>query len=174
MHMKITLLDATCDYWIMVCGLARAGKDLIETVGDVRQVAITNLYPHSETSFELAPLTTLNECDVYLAMPAEPIRGRLWMTMPNLMGFVVMIDATSRLPEMLEEVAHLIEELHTHARKPYLIAANQSAISDTVSSPEELRDALDLDEDVPIVPCDATDPQSVKDLLIELTYKMIG
>lgn len=34
--------------------------------------------------------------------------------------------------------------------------------------PEEVRDALDLDPDVPIVMCDARDPRSVRDVLITL------
>jgi signal recognition particle receptor subunit beta len=36
-----------------------------------------------------------------------------------------------------------------------------------------VRDILDLDPDVPVVPCDATDRESVKSVLLALLYAVV-
>jgi signal recognition particle receptor subunit beta len=36
-----------------------------------------------------------------------------------------------------------------------------------------IRSVLELDEDVPVVPCDATDRESVKSVLLALLYSVV-
>ncbi|MBN1284056.1 MAG: hypothetical protein JXB47_01515 [Anaerolineae bacterium] len=167
------MAKVTRDYWILVCGVGCDGRALIETIGDVRRVTLTDLYPRSEIPFDLALVTTLHDGRVYLATPAAPLRGRLWMTMPNLMGFVIVIDEAPVTPETLKKVSGLLCDLHNHARKPYLIAADSSANVNGFS-PDDLRATLDLNDETPIVLCNTADPKSVTDMLVELVYKMIG
>jgi signal recognition particle receptor subunit beta len=58
------------------------------------------------------------------------------------------------------------------ARVPFVVALNRSAGLD----PDEearVRDILDIDPDVPVVPCDATDRESVKAVLLALLYAVL-
>jgi len=53
------------------------------------------------------------------------------------------------------------------AKVPYAIAVNRADTVDPAGD-AQLRAALDLDKFVPVVPCDATDRESVKRVLLAL------
>ena len=55
---------------------------------------------------------------------------------------------------------------------PFVVALNRSAGMDPQDE-ERVRDVLALDEDTPVVPCDATDRESVKSVLLALLYGVV-
>jgi len=52
------------------------------------------------------------------------------------------------------------------------VAVNRTdALTDELDA--ALRDALDIDEHVPVLACDATDKESVKEVLLALLYSLL-
>ena len=58
------------------------------------------------------------------------------------------------------------------AHVPFVVGLNRS---DGLDEAEEanVRSALDLEHDVPVVPCDVTDRESVKSVLLALLYAVV-
>src|SRR5207249_671309 len=74
--------------------------------------------------------------------------------------------------DSLAEAAGILTAFRKMARVPFVVALNRS---DGVEEADELavRSALDLAPDVPLVPCDATDRESVKSVLLALLYAVL-
>jgi signal recognition particle receptor subunit beta len=83
------------------------------------------------------------------------------------LGTVVLAD-TRRIEDCFEAVDYF------EARgAPFVLAVNR--FEGTVRiDPEEVRDALDLDADVPVLECDARERGSVRDVLEALMDRVIG
>jgi uncharacterized protein len=92
-----------------------------------------------------------------------PGQERFWFMWDELavgaLAAVVLAD-TRRLADCFSSVDYF--ERH---RTPFVVAANQFDGA-PVYDPETIRDALDLDADVPVLLCDARWQHSVKDVLI--------
>jgi signal recognition particle receptor subunit beta len=58
------------------------------------------------------------------------------------------------------------------ARVPFVVALNRSAGIEPAEE-ERVRAVLELGEDVPVLPCDATDRESVKTVLLALLYSVV-
>ncbi|MFN2290824.1 MAG: GTP-binding protein, partial [Anaerolineae bacterium] len=59
-----------------------------------------------------------------------------------------------------------------YAHTPYVVAANKQDMEDAWS-PDDLRIALRVRSDVKMLPCVATDKESVKRVLLELLYNIM-
>jgi uncharacterized protein len=92
-----------------------------------------------------------------------PGQERFWFMWDELafgaLGAVVLAD-TRRLADCFASVDYF-----EHRQTPFIVAANcfDSAPRYTTG---EIREALDLDPDVPVVMCDARSRESVKDVLV--------
>ncbi|MER5639764.1 ATP/GTP-binding protein [Kitasatospora sp. NPDC002227] len=93
-----------------------------------------------------------------------PGQQRFWPLWDDLsrgaLGAIVLVD-TLRLEESFEVLGRLEEQ-----RIPFAIAVNAFPHSPTYPEPE-LREALDLLPEVPILACDARDRRASYDLLID-------
>ena len=58
------------------------------------------------------------------------------------------------------------------AKVPFVVALNRAASVDA-DLQDRVRATLELDSSVPVVSCDATDRQSVKDVLLALLYAVV-
>jgi signal recognition particle receptor subunit beta len=103
--------------------------------------------------------------DIVLYLFGTPGQDRFWFLWDELalgaLGAVVLAD-TRRLTDCFPSVDYF-ERRST----PFLVAVN---CFDGVQkhTAEQVRRALDLDPDVPVVLCDARDRRSIKDVLIAL------
>jgi signal recognition particle receptor subunit beta len=100
---------------------------------------------------------------VVLYLFGTPGQERFWFMWDELafgaLGAVVMAD-TRRLADCFSSVDYF-----EHRQTPFVVAANHfegAPAYDTVT----IRDALDLDPDVPVLLCDARRRESVKEVLI--------
>ncbi|KUM83418.1 MULTISPECIES: GTP-binding protein [Streptomyces] len=105
---------------------------------------------------------TLRE-DLVLYLFGTPGQERFWFMWDELsegaLGAVVLVD-TRRLEDCFAAVDYF-----ERRSIPFLVGVN--CFEGAARYPEEaVRQALDLDEDVPVVLCDARDKQSVKDVLV--------
>lgn len=93
-----------------------------------------------------------------------PGQERFWFLWDQLfagtLGAVVLLDA-----RRLADSWYAIDRLEHHGT-PFIVARNN--FSEPVHSLEQVRDALELSEDVPIVDCDARKRDSSKSVLITL------
>jgi signal recognition particle receptor subunit beta len=100
-----------------------------------------------------------------------PGQDRFWFMWDELaygaVGAVVLAD-TRRLADCFAAVDYF-EQRGT----PFLIAVNRFDGAPGYTG-DEVRDALNLDRDTPIVPCDARQRESVKQVLVTLVKHTIG
>ncbi len=88
----------------------------------------------------------------------------------GMLGFVVMVDSTK--PETFREAKRILETFESYASTPYVVAANKQDVEDAWE-PEDLRIILRLKPNVKILPCVATDKETVKNVLLELLYSIL-
>ena len=88
----------------------------------------------------------------------------------GMLGFIVMVDSTR--PETYREARSILETFRAYAPTPYVVAANKQDKEDAWEI-EDMRHALRLDPKVKLLPCIATDRDSVKKVLLELLYSIL-
>ncbi|HVE94426.1 MAG TPA: ATP/GTP-binding protein, partial [Acidimicrobiales bacterium] len=88
----------------------------------------------------------------------------------GMLGYVVLLDASR--PQTVEETVGILAAFRRMAKVPFVVALNRS---DGIDPTEEsrIRDLLELEPDVPVVPCDAMDRESVKSVLLALLYAVV-
>jgi signal recognition particle receptor subunit beta len=87
-----------------------------------------------------------------------------------MLGYVVLIDATRQ--ESLDEAGPIVEAFRRMARVPFVVGLNRAGGLDEAEE-DRVRAVLDLPPDVPVVPCDAIDRESVKSVLLALLYAVV-
>ncbi|UXY18610.1 ATP/GTP-binding protein [Streptomyces cynarae] len=107
---------------------------------------------------------TLRE-DLVLYLFGTPGQDRFWFLWDELatgaLGAVVLVD-TRRLEDCFAAVDYF-----ERRSIPFAVAVN-CFDGATRHRAEDIRQALDLDDDVPVVLCDARERESVKEVLIEV------
>ena len=88
----------------------------------------------------------------------------------GMLGYILLVDASRE--DSLEEAVGILAAFRKMARVPFVVALNRAAGIDP-SDEEKVRSVLELGEDVPVVPCDATDRESVKSVLLGLLYSVV-
>ncbi|MGW4194816.1 GTP-binding protein [Streptomyces sp. NPDC005004] len=93
-----------------------------------------------------------------------PGQERFWFLWDRLfsgtLGAVVLVDT-----RRIDDSWYAIDRLEHHGT-PFIVACND--FGGPVHASEEVRAALDLDPDVPLIDCDARDRESAKRVLITL------
>jgi signal recognition particle receptor subunit beta len=87
-----------------------------------------------------------------------------------MLGFVVLVD--SARPETFREARRILDTFRSYSNTPFVIAANKQDDEDAWP-PEDLKIALGLDSGVHVLPCIATQKESVKSVLLELLYVIL-
>lgn len=88
----------------------------------------------------------------------------------GMLGFVVMVDSTK--PETFREAKSILETFRAYAPTPYVVAANKQDMAEAWNT-DDLRIALRIEEGVKLLPCVASDKESVKTVLLELLYAIL-
>jgi signal recognition particle receptor subunit beta len=88
----------------------------------------------------------------------------------GMLGFVVLVD--SARPETFREAQRILNIFRSYATTPYVVAANKQDMEDAWS-PDDLRIALRVSPKIKLLPCVATDKESVKTVLLELLYNIL-
>jgi small GTP-binding protein len=88
----------------------------------------------------------------------------------GMLGFVVLVD--SARPETFREAKSILETFRAYAPTPYVVAANKQDLDDAWDA-DDLKIALRIEESVKMLPCMATDKESVKNVLLELLYSIL-
>jgi small GTP-binding protein len=88
----------------------------------------------------------------------------------GMLGFVVLVDSSRS--ETFREAKSILETFRAYAPTPYVVAANKQDLPDAWTI-EDLRIALRLEAGVKMLPCVASDKESVKNILLELLYGIL-
>jgi signal recognition particle receptor subunit beta len=83
----------------------------------------------------------------------------------GMLGYVLVVDGDRE--ESPQEARSILDAFRKMAKVPFVVAVNRADGFGPVDE-ERLRSVLKLEADVPVLPVDATDKASVKDVLLTL------
>ncbi|MCU1624039.1 MAG: small GTP-binding protein [Frankiales bacterium] len=166
---------------IVVTGPFSAGKTtLIRTISEItvlsteKDITDSTRSRKAETTvaMDFGRITIDRDLVLYLfGTPGQDRFDFMWEILgEGMLGYILLVDAERQ--DSLDEAVGILAAFRKMARVPFVVALNRS---EGVSPDEEtrVRDALALDEDVAVVPCDATDRESVKAVLLALLYSVV-
>ncbi len=166
---------------MVVTGPFSSGKtQFIQTVSEIDVVATARkISSESEriketttVAMDFGRITVDDDLVLYLfGTPGQKRFDFMWEILSEgMLGFVVMVDSSR--PETFREARRILETFRAYAPTPYVVTANKQDLPDAWD-PEDMRIALRLSSDVKLLPCTATDKESVKNSLLELLYSIL-
>ena len=161
---------------IVLTGPFGAGKTtLIRTISEIT-VLSTERGISDETSARKRETTVAMDfgrigidSDLVLYLFGTPGQDRfefMWEVLgEGMLGYVLVIDGDR--VESPDEARSILDAFRKMAKVPFVVAVNRT---DGLSADAEdrIRSILELDADIPVLPVDATDKASVKDVLLTL------
>jgi len=166
---------------IVVTGPFAAGKTtLIRTISEItvlsteKGITDETRSTKSDTTvaMDFGRITIDSDLVLYLfGTPGQDRFDFMWEILgEGMLGYVLLVDASR--PESLEESVAILEAFRRMARVPFVVGLNRADGLDEIEE-ARVRKLLELDHDVPVVPCDATDRESVKSVLLALLYAVV-
>jgi small GTP-binding protein len=166
---------------IVVTGPFAAGKTtLIRTISEITVLStekgITDETRSRKTdttvAMDFGRITIDRDLVLYLfGTPGQDRFDFMWEILgEGMLGYVLLVDA--HRPESLDEAVGILNAFRNMAHVPFVVGLNRAEGIDEQEE-QRVRDRLDLDPDVPVVPCDATDRESVKAVLLALLYAVV-
>ena len=166
---------------IVVTGPFAAGKTtLIRTISEItvlsteRGISDDTRSRKAETTVAMDFGRISIDRDLVLYLFGTPGQERfdfMWEILgEGMLGYVLLVDASR--PETLGEAEHILDAFRRMARVPFVVALNRTDEGGSLGE-DDVRSALDLEPHVPVVACNATDKDSVKDVLLALLYSVL-
>ena len=166
---------------IVVTGPFAAGKTtLIRTISEItvlsteRGITDETRSRKAETTvaMDFGRITIDRDLVLYLfGTPGQERFDFMWEILgEGMLGYVLLVDASR--PETLAEAQNILEAFRRMARVPFVVALNRPEQLGSMGE-DTVRAALELASHVPVVPCDATDKDSVKNVLLALLYSVL-
>ncbi|HVB27032.1 MAG TPA: ATP/GTP-binding protein, partial [Mycobacteriales bacterium] len=166
---------------IVVTGPFAAGKTtLIRTISEItvlsteKDITDSTRSRKAETTvaMDFGRITIDHDLVLYLfGTPGQDRFDFMWEILgEGMLGYVLLVDASRT--DSLEESAGILAAFRRMARVPFVVGLNRAEGLDEADE-ARVRAALDLESDVPVVPCDATDRESVKSVLLALLYAVV-
>jgi hypothetical protein len=146
----------------------------IEVVSTEREIstAAERVKDATTVAMDFGRITVDDDLVLYLfGTPGQRRFDFMWEILAEgMLGFVVMVDSSK--PETFREAKSILETFRAYAPTPYVVAANKQDLPDAWAA-EDLRIALRVEDNVKLLPCTATDKESVKNVLLELLYSIL-
>ena len=166
---------------VVITGPFAAGKTtLIRTISEITVLSTekgitdeTRSRKNDTTvAMDFGRITIDRDLVLYLfGTPGQDRFDFMWEILgEGMLGYVLLVDATRQ--DSLDEAVGILEAFRKMARVPFVVGLNRSEGLDEADE-ARVRSVLDLDPDVPVVPCDATDRESVKSVLLALLYAVV-
>jgi small GTP-binding protein len=166
---------------IVVTGPFSAGKTtLIRTISEITVLSTEkDISDHTRSrkaettvAMDFGRITIDRDLVLYLfGTPGQDRFDFMWEILgEGMLGYILLVDSSRE--DSLEEAVGILAAFRKMARVPFVVALNRAAGMDPCDE-EKVREVLDLGEDVPVVPCDATDRESVKAVLLALLYSVV-
>ncbi len=162
---------------IVVAGPYAAGKtQFINTISEIETVQTEakttkdeerQKKHHTTVAMDFGRISIDKDHVLYLfGTPGQSRFDFMWDILgKGMVGLVVLVDSTD--PSTFHEARKIINYFETRYPVPFVVGANKQDLKGAWS-PEDIRTALDLDEDVKVIPLVAKDKEQVKKVLLEL------
>jgi small GTP-binding protein len=166
---------------IVVTGPFAAGKTtLIRTISEItvlsteRGITDETRSRKAETTvaMDFGRITIDRDLVLYLfGTPGQERFDFMWEILgEGMLGYVLLVDASR--PETMAEAQNILDAFRRMARVPFVVALNRPEERGAVGE-DTVRASLGLPQHVPVVACDATDKDSVKNVLLALLYSVL-
>jgi uncharacterized protein len=166
---------------VVVTGPFAAGKTtLIRTISEItvlsteRGITDSTRKRKSETTvaMDFGRITIDRDLILYLfGTPGQDRFDFMWEILgEGMIGYLLLVD--SARADSVAEAAAILGAFRTMARVPYVVGLNRAAAGDHAMV-ERVRAELEIPSDVAVMPCDATDKESVKNVLLALLYAVL-
>jgi uncharacterized protein len=146
--------------------------DVVSTEAGITSQAERAVKEATTVAMDFGRITVDDDLVLYLfGTPGQRRFDFMWEILAEgMLGFVVMVDSTK--PETFREAKSILETFRAYAPTPYVVAANKQDMKDAWNT-DDLRIALRIEEGVKLLPCVASDKESVKTVLLELLYSIL-
>lgn len=166
---------------VVVTGPFAAGKTtLIRTISEItvlsteRGITDSTRKRKAETTvaMDFGRITIDRDLVLYLfGTPGQDRFDFMWEILgEGMIGYLLLVDIERG--ESVQEAAAILDAFRTMARVPYVVALNRASADDHLLV-ESVRSRLEIPSDVAILACDATDKESVKNVLLALLYAVL-
>ena len=166
---------------MVVTGPFNSGKtEFIQTVSEIDVVsterritsAAEKVKESTTVAMDFGRITVDDELVLYLfGTPGQKRFDFMWEILSEgMLGFIVMVDSTR--PETFREARGILETFRAYAPTPYVVAANKQDMDDAWEV-GDMRIALRLDKNIPLLPTVAVNKESVKTVLIDLLTNIL-
>ena len=166
---------------VVVTGPFAAGKTtLIRTISEItvlsteRGITDSTRKRKAETTvaMDFGRITIDRDLVLYLfGTPGQDRFDFMWEILgEGMIGYLLLVDASRE--DSVQEAASILDAFRTMARVPYVVALNRAAVDDHALV-DSVRQRLQIPGDVAILGCDATDKESVKNVLLALLYAVL-
>ena len=89
----------------------------------------------------------------------------------SMLGFVLMVDGSR--PETLEDARSILEYFQSRVDVPCVVGLTRVSEADFPEVSAAIREKLGIDEETPLLPCDATRKDQVKEVILGLLYRVL-
>jgi len=146
--------------------------DVVSTEAGITSQAERAVKEATTVAMDFGRITVDDDLVLYLfGTPGQRRFDFMWEILAEgMLGFVVMVDSTK--PETFREAKSILETFRAYAPTPYVVAANKQDMKDAWNT-DDLRIALRIEEGIKLLPCVASDKESVKTVLLELLYSIL-
>jgi len=166
---------------IVVTGPFSAGKTtLIRTISEITVLSTEkDITDHTKSrkaettvAMDFGRITIDRDLVLYLfGTPGQDRFDFMWEILgEGMLGYILLLDSSR--PESMDEAVGILAAFRKMARVPFVVALNRAPGLDP-SDEASVRATLELGDEVPVVPCDATDRESVKAVLLALLYSVV-
>ncbi len=166
---------------MVITGPFSAGKtEFIRTISEIDVVSTERkisgetqrIKEETTVAMDFGRITVDEDLVLYLfGTPGQRRFDFMWEILSEgMLGFIILIDSVR--PETFREAKRILDIFRGYAATPYVVAANKQDLPDAWST-EDLRIALKIDRNVKVLPCVATEKESVKNILLELLYSIL-
>lgn len=166
---------------MVITGAVNSGKtQFIRTISEIEVVSTERkttddarfIKGETTVAMDFGRITIANDLVLHLfGTPGQRRFDFMWEILSEgMLGLLVLVDSTR--PETFRETLRIIDFFTSYRESPYVVVANKQDL-ENAWSPEELRLALRLPDEVKVLPCVATNRESVKNVLLELLYLVL-
>jgi hypothetical protein len=167
---------------MVVTGPFNAGKtkfiqsvseiDVVSTERKISSTPERSVKGTTTVAMDFGRITVDEDLVLYLfGTPGQKRFDFMWEILSEgMLGFIVMVD--SARPETFREARSILQTFRAYAPTPYVVAANKQDDKDAWEI-EDIRHALRLESKVKLLPCVATERDTVKAVLLELLYNIL-
>jgi hypothetical protein len=168
---------------IVVTGAFAAGKtNFIKAISEIEVVSTEEEVSHSSelevknqttVALDFGKITISSDLALYLfGTPGQDRFDFMWDVLSEgCIGYVVLVDSTE--PSQFEATRNIIRHFNAILDVPFVVAANKQD-NPACLPVDYIRFRLGLPEYIPLLPCIATNKESVKEVLLGLLEVLLA